>query len=271
MSEADGAETGGRQAETPPEATRRRALVTGGAVRVGRAVVEALVGAGYRVGVHYHESRSEAEELVGRLQAGGHRAAAFGADLRKPEEIEALFGAVEDELGGLDLLVNNAALFPRTPPDRATPGEWDEVFALNARAPFLCAREAAEIMGQAGGAVVNVADVAAFEAWPSYAPYAASKAALVSLTRSLALAWAPRVRVNAVAPGPVLLPEDADEEERARARESTALGRIGRPEDVAEAVLYLAGAEFVTGEVIRVDGGEHVARRGRSPQPPSRS
>jgi NAD(P)-dependent dehydrogenase (short-subunit alcohol dehydrogenase family) len=111
-----------------------------------------------------------------------------------------------------------------------------------------------------GGSIINIADVAAFEAWPTYAPYAASKAAVVSLTRSLALAWAPRLRVNAVAPGPVLLPPGSTEKERSRAAANTALGRVGSPEDVAGAVLYLDAAEFVTGEIVRVDGGEHLRR-----------
>ena len=238
----------------------RRALVTGGAVRVGRAIALALGRAGWDVLVHYHRSGDEAEEVVAELRGLGRRAHAVGADLIQPDRIEGLFGACEERLGGLDLLVNSAAVFPRARPEEVRPEDWDAVFALNARAPFLCAVEAACLMGEAGGSVVNVADVAAFEAWPGYAPYAASKAALVSLTRSLAVAWAPRVRVNAVAPGPVLLPDEADDEERRRAAESTALGRIGNPEDVAHAVLYLADAEFVTGEVLRVDGGEHVAR-----------
>lgn len=253
----DRSSPGGTESEPPDP---RRALVTGGAVRVGRAIAIALGRAGWNVLVHYHRSEGDADSVVAEIRAAGGGGWAVGADLTEPEQITALFRACEDRLGGLELLVNNAARFPRSRPEEVRPEDWDAVFALNARAPFLCAVEAARVMGEAGGNIVNVADVAAFEAWPSYAPYAASKAALVSLTRSLAVAWAPRVRVNAVAPGPVLLPEDTGEEERRRAAESTALGRIGSPEDVAEAVLYLAAADFVTGEVLRVDGGEHVAR-----------
>lgn len=246
---------------TPP-----RALVTGGAVRIGRAIALRLGDAGYDVAVHFRSSRQEAEDVVEALrsrESPRSRAVALQADLSRPDEIRSLFRAVGNQLGGLELLVNNAAIFPRARPRDVTLAEWDDVFAVNARAPFLCAREAAGLMGEAGGSIVNLADVAAFEAWPAYAPYAASKAALVSLTRSLAVAWAPEIRVNAVAPGPVLLPEGSSEEERRRAIESTALGRTGRPEDVAEAALYLARADFVTGEVIRVDGGEHVARSSR--------
>lgn len=240
-----------------------RALVTGGAVRVGRAVALGLARAGWDVGVHYHRSEEAAADAADRIRGLGRSAVAARADLRDVEAIPGLMERVAGELGGLDLLVNSAAAFPRARPGEVTPGGWDETFALNARAPFFCAVEARRRMGPEGGSVVNVADAAADQAWPAHAPYAATKAALVSLTRSLAAAWAPKIRVNAVAPGAVLLPEDAGREERRHAARRTALGRTGDPRDVARAVLYLAGADFVTGEVLRVDGGERVARRGR--------
>lgn len=247
------------EAGRAPAGTGRRAVVTGGAVRVGRELSLALARDGWDVAVHYHSSGAEAEATVDRIRDAGRKAVAVRADLRDADRIPSLMDRAAGELGGLELLVNNAAVFPRARPARVTADDWDDVFALNARAPFLCAVEARRRM-DAGGAIVNVADVAAFEGWPSHAPYAASKAALVSLTRSLAVAWAPRIRVNAVAPGTVLLPEDADEEDAERARRRSLLGASGRPADVARAVLYLAGAAFVTGEVLRVDGGAHVAR-----------
>jgi len=246
----------------------RRALVTGGAVRVGRAISLSLAGAGYRVGIHHHTSAREAAETAARIRERGGRSATVGGDLSDPAEAERIVDEAADALGGLDLLVNNAAVFPRERPGEVTPESWDRVFAVNARGPFFVSRRARERMG-GEGSIVQIADVAAFEGWPSYAPYAAAKAALVSLTRSLALAWAPEVRVNAVAPGPVLLPDDSSPEERRRAARSTALGRIGDPADVARAVLYLDRSPFVTGEVLRVDGGEHLARR--APRPYSRS
>jgi len=237
----------------------RRALVTGGGVRVGRAIALALGEAGYRVAVHYHSDRAAAERTATEAAAGRTEPVSLPADLSAPGDAASLIGRAAEALGGLDLLVNSAAIFPRARPEDVTVADWDRVFALNARGVFLCSREAAARM-EAGSSIVNIADLAAFEGWPSYAPYAATKAAVVSLTRSLARAWAPRIRVNAVAPGPVLLPEGTDEEGRRRAAESTAMGRIGRPEDVAGAVLYLDGADFVTGEVLRVDGGEHLER-----------
>ena len=169
-----------------------------------------------------------------------------------------MFDEVDERLGGIDLLVNSAAIFPRQEALGVSPEDWDRVFQVNARAPFLCAQQAARRM-QPGSSIVNIADTGADEAWPGYVPYVASKAALVSLTKGLARAWAPDIRVNAVAPGPVLLP-DAESSEAAErlAAERTVLGRVGTPEDVAGAVLYLDQAPYVTGEVIRVDGGHHL-------------
>lgn len=241
--------------ETRPE--RRRALVTGGAARVGRAIALALGGAGYDVAIHYGSSSGAAAEVEAAVREQGGRAATLQADLSEGGEAERLVKRAAHELGGLDLLVNNAAIFPHGRPEEVTVGEWDRVFALNARAPFFCCRAAAGLMTP-GGSIVNIADSGVEEGWPGYAPYLASKAALVSLTRSLARAWAPRIRVNAVAPGPVLLPESYGEAEHAEAAERTLLKRVGRPEDVANAVLYLDRAPYVTGEVLYVDGGARL-------------
>ena len=237
----------------------RRALVTGGAVRVGRAICLALAATGYRVAVHYRASRAAAEDLVEELTALGTLATAVQADLALPQSIPPLFADVAGRLGGLDLLVNSAAVFPRTELTSASAADWDATFAVNARASFLCSLEAERLMRPNGGSIVNIADVAAFEAWPAYVPYAASKAALVSLTRGLARAWAPGIRVNAVAPGAVLLPEEEDTGHgREAAARRAALGRVGTAEAVAQAVLHLDRADYVTGEVIRVDGGQHL-------------
>ena len=235
----------------------RRALVTGGAVRVGRAISLALGEAGYDVAIHFASSAAAASEVEAAIREVGGRAATLEANLTQPGEAEGLVARAIAQLGGLDLLVNNAGIFPHARPEEVSVADWDRVFALNARAPFFCCRAAASLM-TAGGSIVNIADSGVDEAWPGYAVYLASKAALVSLTRSLARAWAPRIRVNAVAPGPVLLPESYGVEERGNAAERTALRRVGRATDVAAAVLYLDGAEFVTGEVMYVDGGARL-------------
>lgn len=250
-----------RSASSDAPADAGRALVTGGAVRVGRATALALAREGWDVAVHCRQSTEEAAEVVRRVRSTGRSGVVVRADLRDVDALEAMVERAARQLGGLDLLVNNAAVFPAGRPAEVEPEAWDDVFAVNARAPFFCAVAARERMGPEGGSVVNLTDAATGRPRPGHAPYAATKAALESLTRSLAAAWAPSVRVNAVAPGPVLLPEEAGPEERRRAARSTALGRVGRPEDVARAVVYLAGADYVTGEIHRVDGG---------PPPPDR-
>lgn len=239
--------------------SRRRAVVTGGAVRVGRAICTALAEAGYDLVIHYHSSAEPAEELAAELRRAGSRVALSRADLTIPTEIARPFDVADRELGGLDLLVNNAAVFPRVAVLAASAEDWDRVFALNARAAFLCATEAARRIDE--GSIVNILDTGITQAWPAYVPYVASKAALASVTRGLAAALAPKIRVNGVAPGPVLLPESEDgEDDRRRAANRTVLERVGMPEDVAGAVVFLADAAYVTGEVVRVDGGQHLGR-----------
>lgn len=234
---------------------RRRALVTGGAVRVGRTIAETLARSGYDVGVHAFRSLEAGRSAVAEMGALGSRTQIFQADLRQADQIETLLHEAATFLGGLDLLVCSAATFERETSDGLTAEAWDDLFALNARAPYLCARAAAPLM-KPGGSIVNVVDVAGLEAWPGYVTYAASKAALVSQTRSLAVALAPDIRVNGVAPGPVLPPEGTGEAETAALDELTLPGLSGSPTDVAEAVLYLDRASYVTGQILRVDGGQ---------------
>ena len=238
----------------------RKALVTGGGVRVGRAIALALGKAGWRVAVHYRGSEREASTTLRELGELGHAGISLQADLSDPADMQTLVPEAASRLGGLDLLVNNAAIFPRQDPLSVAPEEWNRLFDINLRAPFFCAREAARLMlAGDGGSIVNILDTGAEEAWPGYVPYVATKAGLASVTRGLARAFGPKVRVNGVAPGPVLLPVGEDTEAyRRRAVERTVLERIGSPEDVADAVLYLADARYVTGEIIRVDGGQHL-------------
>lgn len=239
------------------ELTGRVALVTGGGRRVGRAIALALGAAGARVAVHYHHSAGDADDTVAQIRRAGGDARAFAADLREPDAPAALVHAVADACGALDVLVNSAAVMERTPIGSVTPAEWDAMFALNLRAPFFAAQAAAARMGT-DGCIVNIADLAAFETWPAYVPHGISKAGVVQMTRALARALAPRIRVNAIAPGAVMLPEHWDAAAAERLAATTPLARLGSADDVVAAVRYLLAADYVTGETLVVDGGRHV-------------
>ncbi|NUQ91644.1 MAG: SDR family oxidoreductase [Gemmatimonadaceae bacterium] len=238
----------------------RVALVTGGGRRVGRALALALGRAGARVAVHYNGSAEGARETCAEIARAGGEAAPFHADLVDGAAPGALVGAVVERFGGLDVLVNSAAVMERTPFGAVTPSQWDAMFALNLRAPFMLAQAAAEHLVARGGAMVNIADLAAFETWPAYLPHGLTKSGIVHMTRSLARILAPAVRVNAIAPGAVLLPDDWDDGSASRLEDTTPLRRLGSPDDVVGAMLYLLGADYVTGETIIVDGGRHVRR-----------
>ncbi|HEY8312086.1 MAG TPA: SDR family oxidoreductase, partial [Gemmatimonadaceae bacterium] len=240
------------------EIAGRIALVTGGAHRVGRALSTALAKAGMRVAIHYNSSATEADSLVTELTALGHEARSYRGDLTDAEVPASLVTAVSRDFGGLDVLVNSAAVMQRTPFASATPAEWDRMFALNLRAPFFMSQAAAPLLRTARGCIVNLADLAAFETWPEYIPHGISKAGIVQMTRALARALAPEVRVNAIAPGAVLLPEAWDDATRAHFAATTPLKRIGSPADVADALLYLLRADYVSGDTLIVDGGRHV-------------
>ncbi len=245
----------------PAAGERRIALVTGAARRVGRAIALDLARGGFDVVVHWRRSRAEAEETAREVEALGGRSWLVRADLSAVAEIEGLFGVVAELVGRLDLLVNNASSFYATPFASVSEEEWDELLASNLKAPFFCAQFAAPLLAASGrGQIVNVLDAAATRPYPAYLPYSAAKAGLLSLTHGLARALAPRVRVNAVAPGPVLLPEEFDSTQRERAIAATLLKRVGTPDDVARTVAFLAnGPEFITGAVIAVDGGRSIA------------
>jgi pteridine reductase len=234
------------------------ALVTGAGQRVGQAIALALGAEGYRVAVHYHASADGAKKTASALRGLGVETEIFGADLAKADAPAALVQKVAKRFGRLDLLVNSAAVMRRLALDTVTPAEWDETFAVNARAPFFLSLAAAGVMEATGGAIVNIADHLAHESWPLLVPHGISKAAVEAMTRQLAKQLAPKVRVNAVVPGAVLAPEGWPEEAQRKFVEATPLRRLGTPDDVAQAVLFLASAPFVTGEVLFVDGGRHL-------------
>jgi pteridine reductase len=236
----------------------RTALVTGGAVRVGRAISLALAGAGARVIVHFHSSARQADELVDRIRGAGGEASAIGADLSSRESVETLVARAE-EAGPVDILVNNASIFPPQRFEEVSGDLWEETIAVNLRAPFFLTQGIGMAMKERGsGVVINLADLAGIQTWSGYAAHSISKAGVVHLTRIAARALAPEVRVVAIAPGTVLPPIDLTAQEIDRLAARAPLKRIGSPQDVADTVLFLVSADFITGEMIVVDGGRNL-------------
>lgn len=235
------------------------ALVTGAGRRLGRALAHALAGRGMTLGIHYHGSREGANQLRDEIGRAGGKAACFDADLTDPEAARALPGRVVAELGGLDVLVNSAAIMDRLSFEETTPAQWNTTLDLNLRAVFFCTQGAAPALRAAKGKVVNLADLAGLEPWTGFVAHSISKAGVVMLTKVLALSLAPEVTVNAIAPGAVLVPEDYSTDERERLARETPLRRLGSPSDVVSALLYLLeGGDFVTGQVLVVDGGRVI-------------
>ena len=236
----------------------RVALVTGAGRRVGRALALALAGEGMRVAVHYNVSSADADETVRLIAASGAEAHALQADLSDASTAGPLVAAVVARFGQLDLLVNSAASMLKTPLGTITPQQFDEIVALNLRAPLFLSQAAAPALAAQQGSIVNIGDHMGAEPWPGYLVHGVAKAGVEALTRHLAAIMAPFVRVNAVVPGAVLAPEGWPAKLRDEFVRGTPLKRLGTPEDVTAAVVYLAQATFVTGDVVRVDGGRHV-------------
>jgi len=237
------------------------ALVTGAAKRVGRSIALELARRGANVLVHHNTSTIEALAVVEEVRALGREGEAVQADLADPEAVRTLAEAALLRTGAVDVLVNSASNYLRVAFDALDQAVWDRSVDVNLRAPYLLSVALGRTMRQQGsGCIVNVVDWAAERPYRSYLPYCVSKAGLVCLTKALARELAPSVRVNAVAPGPVLLPEDMSADEAAAVVRATPLGRIGRPEDVATCVAFVvAEASFSTGAVFHVDGGRAIA------------
>jgi pteridine reductase len=236
----------------------RVALVTGAGRRLGRAIAVALGRRGARVAVHFNDASTGAEETVALIRAAGGDARTFGADLSDAAAAGALVNTVADAFGAFDVLINSAGIMERHPVSEVTPEIWDRTFAINLRSQFFTSQAAAARMPDRGGVIVNMADLAGFEAWTAYVPHSVSKAGVVALTRALAHALAPRVRVNAIAPGAVLLPEHWDKAQADHLITTTPLKHLGSPDDVVRTVEFLIDSEYITGETVIVDGGRHV-------------
>jgi pteridine reductase len=239
----------------------KAALITGGARRVGAAIARRLHAAGANVLLHYRDSQAEAATLAAELNAlRAKSAATVKAELLAPIAPRALVTAARQEFGRLDLLVNNASSFFAVEIGAIESSHWEELIGSNLRAPLFICQEALPELAANEGSIVNIVDIHAERPLKGYAVYTIAKAGLAALTRSLALELAPRVRVNGVAPGAIAWPDDGqfDAGERARILATTPLGRTGSPEDIAQAVHFLACAPYVTGQVIAVDGGRSI-------------
>ncbi|PYU19145.1 MAG: short-chain dehydrogenase [Acidobacteria bacterium] len=234
------------------------ALVTGAGRRIGRAIALRLAAEGARMVVHYRRSQSEAEAVAAEISRSGGEAVCIQAELTRVVEIDHLFEDIEQRLGRLDILVNNAGIFSPTPVGPTQETQWDTVLDTNLKALFFAAQRAAPLLAQSGrGRIINFASLGGLQAWPKYTAYSVSKAGVIMLTRCLARALAPAVTVNAIAPGTISFPDDAPEIAE-RALRSAPLRRTGSADDITNAVVYLVGAEFVTGQVLLVDGGSSI-------------
>ena len=235
------------------------ALITGSAKRIGREVALELGRRGARVAIHSRSAKREAEEVLKLIRESGGDGAAFSAELTDMVAVEEMFRDLQSTFGGLDILINSASIFSPSTAGEATPDEWDAQMNTNAKAPFLVAQQAARLMLRRGqGKIVNIADVAGEVIWTGHFTYSVSKAALIAVNRGLAKAYAPQIQVNAIAPGPVLFPDSYTDEQKKTAIERTLLKRAGSPQDIVNAVVFLIENDYITGELIHVDGGRHV-------------
>lgn len=237
----------------------KTALITGGAHRVGKAITLALAQAGANVVVNYNTSSAAADATVAEAQGLGVDALAVQADISDQRQVEAMVAAAKKQFGTVDILVNSASLWRKTPFPTNDVTDWHRVTGILIHGTFYCANAIAPMMIEKGeGVIVNIVDLSAWGPWPDFMAHSVGKAALLAIGRQLALELAPTVRVNAVAPGPVLPPPNDDDEMIAYKAQKTLLNRWGTPQDIAEAVLYFTRANYVTGEVIAVDGGERL-------------
>ena len=244
---------------TVPAAIPRTALVTGGSKRIGRAIALGLAEAGFDVAVHFHTSAAEASATVEAITARGRRGVALGADLACEDEVARLVPAAVEALGPIGVLVNNASTFERDEWHDATRVSWDAHLEANLRAPFVLTQALAHALpADAEGAVINLLDQRVWNLTPHFVSYTVSKAGLWALTQTLALALAPRIRVNGIGPGPTLPSTRQSEAQFARQCASVPLGRGTTPEEVARAVQAILALPSMTGQMIALDGGQHL-------------
>lgn len=232
------------------------ALITGAAARVGKATALALAAKGAAIAFTYLNDAEPWRDTLADIEATGAAALALPLDVRQPGQPRAVVQQVIERFGRIDLLVNNASVWLRAPFLEISAEQWQMALDINLTGPFLCAQAVApHMLAQKAGVIINITDLSAYQTWPEYAHHSASKAGLVALTRVLAAELAPHVRVNAIAPGTVLLPDNAPPEKEQWAVENSLLKRVGSPEDVAKTIIFLTEMDFATGAVYFMDGG----------------
>ncbi len=237
------------------------ALITGGAIRVGKVIALALADKRVNIAISYNTSKKEALATLKKIESFGVKAKAVQADISKSKDVKRLVQTVVKEFGTIDILVNNAAIFYKTPFEKIQETDWDRHIDINLKGTFLCAHEVGKIMlKKKRGKIINIADWAGMRPYKNYIPYCVSKAGVICLTQALAKALAPNIQVNAIAPGSILLPENFSEKEKQKIIQGTPLKKIGSPEDIAKTILFLLeGSDFITGDTVLVDGGKFIA------------
>ena len=243
------------------QAVGKIALVTGAARRVGKAIALALAERGTHVVITYHRSGAEAQATLREIEARGVQGLALQGNITHNSDVDGIVRQVIARFGRIDILVNNASNYYKTPFETLTEEQWDDLVGTNLKGTFLVSKRVGDEMLKSGaGKIINLADWAGFRPYRDYIPYCVAKAGVIALTSALAKTLAPHIQVNAVAPGPVLLPEDFSERLRESIVQATPLKRIGTPDDVAQTVVFLVeGSDFITGAIIPVDGGRLIA------------
>lgn len=239
----------------------RTALITGSAVRVGRQICLELAERGANIVINYRTSAQAASELVAEIKRLGPDALAIQGDVSRSADVARIAEESTRRFGQIDVLVNNASIYPRTPFAQLTEAQWDESIAVNLKGPFLCCQTFGSRMAEGdGGVIVNISDWAVFRPYADYLPYLTAKGGIITLTKALARELAPKVRVNVIVPGPIQPPGDLTDAERQEAAAGTLVGHWGNPGDIAKAVAFLVeGSDFITGAVLSVDGGRLIA------------
>ena len=236
----------------------KNALITGAAHRVGKAIALQLAREGCNIAVHYHGAAKEAELTLTEIRELAVQAHSYPADLRAIPAIQNLFNDVSKDFDRLDILINSAAIMQRIPFPEVSIDDWNATIDLNLRAPFFCTQFAVELMGTEGGAIVNISDIAGLQPWKDFPVHSISKNGIEMLTKLAALEFAPKVRVNAVAPGPVLKPDHMTDQRWDQLGKDLPLGKPGDPMDVTQAILFLLRNDYISGESLSVDGGNQL-------------